>query len=678
MAFASGTYDGVGKGKSGLVYALTLRLDLNRETQLGKIGVSGDLYRDAIDPVGLVGSFVSTSVEPGTEGEQLTAQVLFYDPNLSSENQLHGSLSCSPAHQNSSGTVLACHLTVLNGVNTLMEELYLSLTLDMPNAFRQIEYEVDQLDGTQRWSSYTFAERIVSVPECLQRAGILLNPGGTWKTITGDEIAGHAFTVDELHAIMDAHFTLLSDKQAWKLYVLIATRYQDPQVTGAMFDLNRRRGTAVFYDTLNDLYGADPEVLQRNYIRTAVHEIAHTLNLVHTFDPTNTGGLGSAGLPSFMNYPQLYTKGEAAYWQDFKFEFAQVELQKMCHGPLQHVIMGGEAYQGDAADRVWSRLGAGRSVNGVALKLRIKQIDSPKMNNQGTAVLEFGQPVRVELKVHNLSGEERLVTRSLSPSHHQTAYMVRKPNGSVSTFRPLVEYTSVPRVEVLHPDRPALWDEVDLTYGLDGFTFAEPGNYHIQAVSQSRDGLVHSNMLALWIRYPERSIENLIIPAFDDEVGKYLAFGGTDTRHHLPKAKATLDALVDNIGKRGFPKDHPLADAYQASESLVSARGFRDLDREASRLVETVPPQPNIEAFHKALGLNKDLKIDDLPSLSNLLFGQLAGILTRALVKDGKKEESKRVLDEVVRHLKKHEMPEWAVKEYKKQWAGDEVDAVTA
>src|SRR5262249_23602071 len=89
MAIVSGTYEGKGVGVSGTSYALTLRVDLERQQELGQLSVSGDLFQDASDPVNLVGSFASTAVHVDGPTGALGTDIVFYEQPLS------GKLNCT-------------------------------------------------------------------------------------------------------------------------------------------------------------------------------------------------------------------------------------------------------------------------------------------------------------------------------------------------------------------------------------------------------------------------------------------------------------------------------------------------------------------------------------------------------------------------------------------------------
>src|SRR5262249_26976757 len=150
----------------------------------------------------------------------------------------------------------------------------------------------------------------------------------------------------------------------------------------------------------------------------------------------------------------------------------------------------------------------------------------------------------------NLSGEERQAHDALDPVHGRTMYLIRRPNGSVVRYRPMHRRCSERhgRDVVLHPPRAGprydsnLYESIQLSYGAEGFYFMEPGHYQIQAIYQGFNRPITSAPIDLWIRHPDRAMEDLIVPTFRADVAAYLAGWGVGAAYDAERELQTLIA----------------------------------------------------------------------------------------------------------------------------------------
>jgi hypothetical protein len=474
------------------------------------------------------------------------------------------------------------------------------------------------------------------------------------------------------------------------LYVATALR-EEPDTLGIMFDVASRRGAAVFYESIARSAARSNVAVAAEYIRTTVHELGHTFNLPHAFEDLDLFRRRSDSL-TFMNYPQSYTGGAgpsslgnaARYWRDFQYQFDQVELLALCHGPYHRVIMGGDRYIGPTVggSRDFT-VEAGRGSGGLELKLRLK----PDRGPHGR--LEFGEPVHVELKLVNRSGEERAVLAALEPKYEFTRFLIRRPDGRLVEFRLPYSLSVDPRGvgEVLTPERDCLFGDVCLSFGRDGFYFLQPGPHLIQAVHLTATGLLASNILKVWVRHPTRAQEDLVVPTLTDAVARYFLVEGSP---HRPEAEAVLDELAAAAGlasgnrapRRRPPAlasfARPLVTAYKRCRILAAARGAIAYDPKAGTLTR-IDPTLDLESLREAAGFDPGLtRLVARPSVSNIAFGQLADLLVRKLADDGRHDERHTVARVALDYLNRQTttgrnpratpLPAWVDADYRGRW----------
>ena len=187
---------------------------------------------------------------------------------------------------------------------------------------------------------------------CIPAADI--PPGGTW-------------TQRALHDAMEKYCETWGPGARWKVYMLITTALaDDANARGCMFDKfdeHPRQGCAVFGNAFESLSGVQ---LQRELVRTCVHELGHCFNLPHPWAGGATQPVAPEGdvegydAPSWMNLPESYTPwGHApparsngrsraweanAYWERFPFRFTDRELVHLRHAFYLDIVFGGGPY----------------------------------------------------------------------------------------------------------------------------------------------------------------------------------------------------------------------------------------------------------------------------------------------------------------------------------------------
>lgn len=470
---------------------------------------------------------------------------------------------------------------------------------------REIQLEIDLVrrpDGTKTQFPETvlWREAEVSVRQAMQWAGINIHEGNGPREIIPAEGVPLVWNEQSLANVMLNHDQSRTDGASWRAYVLVATSFRPnadgTQTRGIMIQTNRqpRQGTALFFDGCRKST-PDPKDFQRDYIRTAVHELGHLFNLVHTFDPLKTTARRTDS-KSFMNYPQEFPSGYAGYWKAFTWQFDPDELALLRHGALDRIVMGGVLFAGSLVQDMACRHDvAGRPVRGLRLTLGV----SPDAHG---VLFEFGEPVAVEAKLTNESQSAVPVDDTLAPCHRRTEYLIESPAGRCFRHAPLVIRCGDPRPRTLQPaatDKAAssLYEVVQLSYDAHGFRMIEPGRYRLQAVHYSAYGAIFSNVLNVRIRVPNRKAEAAISPLLEDEVGFYLGLWGA-----APFASAA-DRLCGPWLEAKVP--HPLVAEYARCRLNLESNGYHDLDRANGkvRFVKTRPHKDVLATVRKSLGL---------------------------------------------------------------------------
>ena len=173
-----------------------------------------------------------------------------------------------------------------------------------------------------------------------------------------------------------------------------------------------RQGAAVFVKTIQDL--GPQERANQKIIETAVHEVGHALNLVHSFDRA----VRRSNSTSFMNYPWRYrdehssafvadpASRAAMFWGAFKYTFDADELRFLRHANRFDIVPGGAPFGSVAYWTPDGQAGEIASPNAPWDDLRL-WLTPPEA---GTT-FAFGQPVFLTVSLRNVGREQIPVAR---------------------------------------------------------------------------------------------------------------------------------------------------------------------------------------------------------------------------------------------------------------------------
>jgi hypothetical protein len=648
MRFAVGTFTGF-----SAPYTFVVRMDFDRTvSDVGLDMVSGDVFQgNSQSSSQFLGSFKSAS--PIVSADQTSMGAVF-----DSQASLQGSIACTlipnpvarqPPH-------ISVRLAFLDGLG------HHSLILQRTSPYlRTFECEVDFQQGVPDVALLTQLRRQVQERLARARIGMYLTSGQSISSPLQD------WREEDLRALVDqGFFSLHVNGPQWKAYLFVANFFRETQsgtTTGIMFDRHddrQRQACAVFW---SGIAGLQNGVFERDFVRTSTHELGHVFNLRHSFERGANHSL------SFMNYPHEYYGGghSAAYHEGHNGRFDTVELRFMRHWPLSYVIMGGRPFGGGPLDSTQRDIAQEASRDGLRLELRFKPDNREPR-------LEFGSPVTVEVKLENLVRDDREVADTLDPAHGETTFIIHKPSGQAVTYSPLWHRCSAGRTTVLSPDCDALYEAVNLTYGSQGFNFMEPGMYKIQAFCQRGVFWIASNILSLWMRYPTTDVEDIVVPTFTSDAGKYLSFWGS--RRLLNRMDA-FRALSDRLPNHPLAKEFARCRAYEALRpAIVGVQ--QNKGQGLSCMVAAPEIEDAVKTMRQLLHLTPKGALDRRKSkgiLSNIHFSHLAGTLARLLQAAGETQQAENALQASsvyhARHNRK-KMPTHIQTALAKRWRPDE------
>jgi hypothetical protein len=494
--------------------------------------------------------------------------------------------------------------------------------------FRAVQWEQDSVAGAVPFVSYNTGSlpqppnspaRELTIPKAYAEAGIEMPTAGVSNVVNTSEAGTDAKWDDsELHAAMVNNFSLFADVPQWMVYLIVASSHVGAY-RGIMFDYSgafQRQGCAVFYDAIKGTDAAN----QRAQLRTYVHELGHCFNLLHSWDksfanpPAPLGPNGGLGDLSWMNYPWRYQPpppelgGEAAYWANFPFGFTNNEIIHLRHAFYRNITLGGNAF-GTGAAEVDPELFADRTEDNSGLKLELRSKD----------MLAFSEPAVVEIKLSTTDLRGKRVHSYLHPDTGMVQIVIRKPSGSTTLYRPLIEHcVDEASTVMLNSARPSIYDSAYVGYGKDGFYFDQPGGYQLRAIYMAPDGSqVVSPTLNLRVRAPYTAADEEVADLFmGDEQGQLLYLLGSDSEA-LKRGNEAFDRVLEE-----YP-DHPLTVYARLVKGINAERDFKQLTEDKVVNVRQADPEESVNLLSSVVDDSVDEKGVDNITL-NMTMRRLA------------------------------------------------------
>jgi len=495
--------------------------------------------------------------------------------------------------------------------------------------------------------------RTLTVQEAYREAGVDLSINPTHTVIDDSAPEFNTWSDAELHDAMEQHFSQYPGTwPKWHLWCLLAGRYDVSGVLGIMFDYGtvyggpgrapERQGCAIFraHPSLNDLVATPPAnqaqaAAMREFLKLYVHEIGHAFNFLHSWNKGRPDSL------SWMNYDWRYDNrnGSGTFWANFRFRFDDEELVHLRHGDRSEVIPGGDP---------WS---TGSHMEGPPGALADLVGEAPvELLLRSKGYFRFMEPVVVELRVRNVADMPFELDTQLHPEFGGVILYIRRPDGRIVEYAPVLCKLATPEPKVLKPKDEAIEGEdrhsqnVLLSYGAFGYYFDEPGEYQVRAVYQGPgDILIPSNVHRLRIGRPFSPEEERIAQDyFSYETGMALYLNGSSSPF-LQKGMDVLANLADRYRK----------DPLGAHASLVLAqnlaRPFFRIEGNVVRQARAALPEEALAFTARAL----EQQERDASTFTNITYHELRRTRADLFVAMDEKAQAKKELSTLVRDLKK-------------------------
>ena len=661
----SGTYrspDPCGYGK-----ILELRVDVDGYRTQKRL--SGDFYTKFYFCGWIkfyTGSFVveNVDVDKGDEEITLSGPIIYYNDPGKVNDTIHVSI---PRASIFKPAPPACVNIFTSGS---VNQSYLCPKTS--EYLRTVTLEIDRFQGT------TFPPEIdpdinpspnnlpstVSVESVFKRSGIDM-------TVIEDDVLNDADSNDtgsnwdegELHDLMEDRFDQYTNKLQWVTYGVVVPRFGDPNYNsgyyGTMFDWGpwqsgdtyHRQGAAIAYDAIQGrssgtLYNTAAKK-ERLLLQTFIHEIGHSFNLPHSWQRSNNPDMGSE---SFMNYPWNYTNGgESGFWSDFRWEFDDEELIWMRHADRNDVIFGGRDWIGNNLS-IYTAPEMEMGDTSLSLEVRTPP------------VVDFGQPVRVEFKLKNISNAAQKVANRFDPEDGLMQVFIQRPNGEIVQYvPPLRRLKAPPEATELAPG-DALYQSVLLSFGAKGLQFQEPGEYVIRAFLPCYlGGLVVSRSHRVRVARPfSRASEELAHLLFSREASKILYFGGSE---RYPDTLSKLEEATEKYAE----SDPIVVRTIHAALGQQASRSFKQVViKDGKRVIvqRDAKMKSAIEHFENARSLLPERKIS---ALDNITYNRLSVKLADCYLNQKQRAKAEETLRQTRNYFAERGVIQSVLKEYDKR-----------
>jgi hypothetical protein len=532
--------------------------------------------------------------------------------------------------------------------------------MKLSNYFRELTLEVDVTKSVNRepilpsYDTHSHSVRPVDLPkrdltigESYQEAGVCLSIAAD-RTVIDDSAAEFtSWSPAELHDAMETYYSQFSGTwPKWRMWGLLCGTFDDPLVGGLMFDARAgfggsgdppdRQGFAVSrnHQWLNNLVAGTPANQDqvwaaRQFLYLWVHEAGHAFNLMHSWVKDRPDSL------SWMNYPQRVEN----FWSNFRFRFDDEELIHIRHGDRASVIMGGDR---------WAS--GGHLEDSPSVMFQLEGQPPLEFLLRSKDYFDYLEVVDVELRLRNITTTPIMVDTRLDPSFGLVTIQVKRPDGRIVKYKPVLHQESIPLLKTLEPtngnssgeDRYS--ESILLNYGKDGWLFEQSGDYLLRAIYNDRNLAIPSNTLRVRIGAPESKEEDKIGKDFySNYVGMILTLNGSESPY-LHKGKAVLETITKKYSDRVLGAK--LAVILAASEARPFFR-IKNLKKPVLEQVHSPNPTKALSITSPALEVYRKDKEKQL----NILYHELTRNRVNALLKTKAKTQARQELSQLRKDL---------------------------
>jgi len=591
----------------------------------------------------------------GINNRTITADIIYRDGN---STYLTGSKLVFKA---SRGTGIAYQNYSLNvNVGTSSERLY---RLDfVSQKFDDVEFEVDRVSNSgsvyTTYDTHDHPNRPTNLPNenislarVFERAGfnVAMSPNGSVIPTTGAGANG-TWSNAEMHNAMVTYWSRFANRPEWAMWVLYAARHDmGSGLGGIMFDdigSNHRQGTAIFTDSFikNPPIG-DPDPAgwrRRHQFWTAIHEMGHGFNLAHSWQkslsvsPQTGPWIPLANEPearSFMNYPPRVSGGQSSFFNDFRFRFSDEELKFMRHAPRRFVQMGNSS---------WFENHGFEQPNDVNY---LKNWEFEIRPNRSLNTYSFLEPVRLELKLTNISSNTVQIDPDLLEDGKHITVFIQKETGSTKQWQPMLTKCHKPHAEKVDSGE-SIYGAHLVSCSTNGWLIDEPGFYKIQAAINMGTEIVVSNVLRIYVAPPVSKDEAVLAcDYFIEDVGRVLTFNGVP---FLNKAHDVLKNVIE------ITPENPAAVHAIVADTATQLKDFKLLEVGATKdqmQIRGVQNDAVKTAIHQAKTLLEN--VDDVAdTLGHIRMFDQCRELTDTLKDHDATDEASAILDSTISAMK--------------------------
>ncbi len=426
-------------------------------------------------------------------------------------------------------------------------------------------------------------------------------------------VATNCWTPADLHALMTTVRNPATDLDAeWRVHMIIVPAKLGCS-RGIMYDQIGvpREGCASFSDdgypiTDSANFGVAANRKQRDipraYLRSATHELTHTLNQIHQEQETSPDNSIMTTTPSVADVLGGPTTGEPGVFPDqIKLAHNTNVRHHLNHMPDPVIRPGGWPFAS------WFPTGAPQAADRhdfapTELELKVTAA-SPR--------IALGQPLELAWTMSNTSRETLRAPNDVSIESLFGTITVSDAEGRERPVRPFAIVCDHAKIGLLEAGK-SVAASAQVFWSTAGFAFERPGRYHVDvAVSWTAQGVlvgVHSG-IDIFVDYPSSDADNHAAGlVLHPEVGKWVALGGN--AYHLEEAcrrlyqlgetsaanatRATRSTAVDGLGIAGPRVLDGFADLMPDGGKL--AKHFPDLIKRTNLVAGTDSPPPNATA----------------------------------------------------------------------------------
>ncbi len=604
-------------------WQLELRVDVDGYRPMRR--VSGDYFQVAGATLTYFGSFVVDAVSLKVTGWEVTISGEAQTTWPTSYNQIQIRIPRRP--------IFMARATAQVKWQTSSGLSGTSYTCEYESRhFRTVELEEDQEEDVTPFVSYDTGAltsggpaRTLSIDKAYSEAGIEMRTAGVSNVVP--TAPGSTWSNAELHDAMVSQFSLWKDVPQWKVWLLHAWRHDKATTAGIMFDQQgqQRQGCAAFY---HGITGTAPD-RQRLQLYVCVHELGHCFNLFHAFQKqyTQPPSPYRPDALSWMNYPQYYPDGSAAFWNRFPFVFDDLEIIHLRHAFHNNIVMGGNPF------------GIGAALEDPAAFVDLVENNSGlRLELETQPSFAYGEPVVVEVKMYLTDQRGKQIHTELHPKYGFVQIAVQKPNGEVVVYKPLMEHCVALDTTTLDESKPSVYESAYIGYDKEkGHIFDQPGLYRLRGVYYGLDGsMVLSDVSSLRVRAPLTGDDEKVAELFlGDQQGVLLFLLGSDS-DHLVNGNEALNQVLEE-----YP-DHRLAVYAQLVQGFNASREFKKITPDHK--VEVREPQSD-KAVSFLSSVVEASKAE--AGVDNITLNQTMQCMVRTQAQAGQTKEARATINEL-------------------------------